>query len=209
MRKVNIEVFIRWTQTQLQMNANVASYLLDEYTFTVSQAKWQHLVLTKPTGTGYHNFSVHMWRTLAQKAIFSNTILGKGVAVKLWINLLSYTNLKWPFLLSEFDPFGWITFGKSRGAIWLNYFIPFMCVGSQQEVRKTCSAGPKTRKRDEACSGFFGICTKRATFVRMDGAPSLNAVSILLNTSMILTHQWLNFLIQQINRKRVAIYCSC
>ena len=46
------------------------------------------------------------------------------LAVKRWIHFLSITTgVKWFVSLSEFDPFGPITFGKSRKATRLNHFI--------------------------------------------------------------------------------------
>ncbi len=117
-------------------------------------------------------------------------------------------------LLSEFDPFSPITFGQSWRAVWMNYFIPFMCANkrsarfgqrrsrltSMLSTRRTLASmlsGPKNAEVQESqrrlfffCSMllFLSQCAQWGTLIGMNGSHLWTWYPVLLDTNMILTH---------------------
>lgn len=98
----------------------------------------------------------------------------------------------------EFHPFGSIKFGKSKRVASLNYFMPFMYAGSQQEVSRLCQRKPLTcRLSTDLMRGLyallaqagasrtsFGVCIQWTSFKGMNVALSWKVVLHFSNTSM-------------------------
>lgn len=142
----------------------------------------------------------HQWTSTlihtGPNSSFPQTIIFKSNGYKIKLFFLSMTiRTNWLFLLSEFDPFGSKSFGKSRAmGLFIEIFNSHLCREPRCAMIVLMLHGCKTQKHEEILS-FLLLESRRmifflfwATCIGTNERQCLNLVSSSQNTFMYFLH---------------------